>query len=101
MKRFVVTLQGENFLIDVNGEPRKIGFKAIRFVWANDPQHAEKIAVILIHKSPEIRGMVENSKSDPPRIHVVNIAQETFWRFFRLKRKDSIEFYEEDPFSEK
>jgi len=95
MTRYAVELRGENFLLDINGEPRKFGFRFKKFVMAEDPTQAERIAVISVHKSPEIRDSIMNSRSDPPRIHAVNTVQTGFWTFFRNKRKKAFDFYEE------
>jgi len=58
MKRFKVKLHGKNFLLNLDGEPKKFGFYATRFVKAEDPQEAEKIAVILTHQNPNLRKTV-------------------------------------------
>jgi len=43
MKRFEVKLHGKNFLLNLDGELKKFGFYATKFVKAENPQEAEKI----------------------------------------------------------
>ena len=40
MKRFKVKLHGENFLLNLDGELKKFGFYATKFVKAENPQEA-------------------------------------------------------------
>jgi hypothetical protein len=42
MKRFKAKLHGENFLLNFDGEFKKFGFYATKFVKAKNPQEAEK-----------------------------------------------------------
>jgi hypothetical protein len=68
-----VFLRGENFLMDVNGKPARIGFFTTRFVQANNRDGAELLAVDLIRSDKWLRGAVSNSLSDPPRIFAEEI----------------------------
>jgi hypothetical protein len=51
MKKFKVKLHGKNFFLNLDGEPKKLGFYTTRFVKAANPEEAEKIAVIKGWKS--------------------------------------------------
>ena len=55
MRRFMVKLHGENFLLNLDGELKKFGFYATTFVKAKNPQEAEKIAIIFIHQNRNLR----------------------------------------------
>ena len=75
MKRFKVKLHGENFLLNLDGEPKKFGFYATKFVKAENQQEAEKIGIILIHQNPNIRDTVLNEKTDRPTINLEEIKK--------------------------
>lgn len=96
MKKFKVQLHGRNFLLNVDGEPGKFGFHATRFVIAENPQEAGKIAVILIHQSPVLRDMVINESSDRSIIELVEIRAVNWFTFLAKKSTKDITFYAED-----
>jgi hypothetical protein len=96
MKRFKVQLHGKNFLLNIDGELKKYGFYATKFVEAENPQTAEKIAVILIRQSPNLRETVFNESTDRPRINLKAIEEVSFFKFFANKTKTEFSFYPED-----
>jgi len=96
MKRFKVKLHGENFLLNLDGELKKYGFYATRFVRAENPQEAEKIAVILTHQNPNLRNTVLNESDDRPKIHLEEIKEVSFLKFFAKKSTTDFTFYPED-----
>ena len=96
MKRFKVKLLGKNFFLNLDGEPRKLGFYATRFVKAENPEEAEKIAVILTHQNPNLRNTVLNESDDRPKIHLEEIKEVSFLNFFAKKSTTDFTFYLED-----
>jgi len=96
MKRFKVQLHGENFLLNIDGELKKYGFYATKFVEAENPQAAEKIAVILIHQTQTLRKAVLNESTDQPKINLKEIEEVGFFKFFANKTKTELSFYPED-----
>jgi hypothetical protein len=96
MKRFKVKLHGENFLLNLDGELKKYGFYATKFVKAENPQEAGKIAVILIRQNPNLRDTVLNEKTDRPTINMEEIKEVNFLKFFAEKSKTGFTFYPED-----
>jgi hypothetical protein len=96
MKKFKVQLQGENFLLNLDGELKKYGFYATKFVRAESPQEAEKIAVILMHQNPTFRETVLNGSADPPKIGLEEIKEVGFLKFFAKKSTTGVTFYLED-----
>ncbi len=96
MKRFKVKLHGENFLLNLDGEFKKFGFYATRFVKAENPQQAEKIAVILTHQNPNLRNSVLNEHADRPAISLEEIKEVSFLKFFAKKSTTDFTFYPED-----
>jgi hypothetical protein len=96
MKRFKVKLHGENFLLNLDGELKKYGFYATKFVKADNSQEAGKIAVILIRQNPNLRDTVLNEKTDRPTINMEEIKEVNFLKFFAEKSKTGFTFYPED-----
>ena len=96
MKRFKVKLHGENFLLNLDGELKKYGFYATRFVKAENPQAAEKNAIILTHQNPNLRNSVLNENSDRPEINLEEIKEVSFLKFFAEKSTTGFTFYPED-----
>jgi len=88
MKRYKIELRGKNFLLNFTGEPRKFGFHATRFLKANSPKEAEKMAIIMVRQTPELRKIVSSEKTDQPEITLISI-QEINSVFFLLKQSSS------------
>jgi hypothetical protein len=95
MKRFKVKLHGKNFFLNLDGEPKKLGFYTTRFVKAENPQQAEKIAVILTHHNPNLRKTLLNENDDRPKINVEEIKEIGFLKFFAKKSTAGFVFYSE------
>ena len=96
MKRFEVKLHGKNFLLNLDGELKKFGFYATKFVKAENPQEAEKMAIILIHQNPNLRGTALNENADRPTINLEEIKEVNLLRFFAKKSTTDFTFYPED-----
>ena len=96
MKRYKIKLHGENFLINFDGELKKYGFYATKFVKAESPQEAEKIAIILIHQNPNLRDTILNKNTDRPTINMEEIKEVNFLKFFAKKSTTDFTFYPED-----
>lgn len=96
MKRFEVKLHGKNFLFNLDGELKKFGFYATKFVTAENPQEAEKIAIILIHQNPNLRDTVLNENADRPTINLEEIREVNSIKFFSKKSTTDFTFYLED-----
>ena len=96
MKRYKVKLHGENFLLNLDGDLKKYGFYATKFVKAESPQEAEKIAIILIHQNPNLRDTVLNKNTDRPTINMEEIKEVNFLKFFAKKATTGFTFYPED-----
>ena len=96
MRSFKVKLHGENFLLNFDGELKKFGFYATIFVKAENPQEAEKIAIILIHQNRNLRDTVFNENADRPTINLEEIKEVNFLKFFAKKSTTGFTFYPED-----
>jgi hypothetical protein len=96
MKKFKVKLHGENFLLNLDGELKKYGFYATTFVKADNPQEAEKIAIILIHQNPNLRDTALNESTDRPTVKLEEIKEVSSLKFFAKKSTTGFTFYPED-----
>jgi hypothetical protein len=96
MKNFKVQLHGKNFLLNLDGEIKKYGFYTTIFVKAENPQKAEKMAVILTHQNPNLRETVLNESADRPKINSEKIKEVNFLNFFANKSTKNFRFYPED-----
>ena len=96
MKRFEVKLHGKNFLLNLDGDLKKFGFYATKFVKAENPQEAEKMAIILIHQNPNLRDTVFNENADRPTINLEEIKEVNPLKFFAKKSTTGFSFYPEE-----
>ena len=95
MKRYIVSLRGENLLIRNRGEARKYGFRTKRCVEAPDEEAAEIKSLGLIFNDRNLQQSIFNRDSDPPTIaaeEIKEIQTPDEQNFKDLK----IEYYEED-----
>lgn len=75
MSKYRVLLNGRNFLLSLDGRPRKLGFYATRFVEARDAEGAENAAVELIRADDALKGTVLNSRDDPPMLYADEVEE--------------------------
>ncbi len=75
MPRFRATINGENFLIDMDGNVAKYGFLTFRDVDAADPQAAELAAVQVLRDDQALRTVIRNAKDDPPTMTVTELSE--------------------------
>jgi hypothetical protein len=74
MPIYEVELNGQNFWLEVDGVPRRMGFYVLRYVDAKSPQEASQAAVRAI-KSHESLANVLNERSDPPKVFAEDIIE--------------------------
>lgn len=67
-------MHGRNFLMDVDGKPRKQGFYQNVFIQADSPKQAELLVTTKTWHNKELKKLTLNKKKDPPKIFL-----ETFW----------------------
>jgi hypothetical protein len=96
MEKFEVKLQGKNFFFNQNGEPWKFGFYARRFVRANNPEEAGKMAVILLRQSPVLKDALAADGLARQVIHLVQVKKANPVTFLFKESKVDIEFYPEE-----
>jgi hypothetical protein len=69
-ENYRVMLRGENFLINLDGQPTRVGFYTTRFVKAKDPVDAENTAVDLVRADKKLSSCVLNGRDDPPMVYL-------------------------------
>lgn len=72
MTHYKVLLKGENFWMDVEGEPSRMGFLTARLVIAENEPEAESNAVQMLRDDPKLINRL-NDQSDPPVIYCEGI----------------------------
>lgn len=96
MKRYKVQLRGENFLLNFTGEPRKFGFQATKYLKAETPEAAEKMAIIMIRQTPELRDTIMTERNDRPRVLLESIREINPLHFQLKKSSTQLSFHTED-----
>jgi hypothetical protein len=75
MRKFRVFIRGEHFLLNLDGERRKVGFYTTRFVEAPDEREAELAAIEILRNDPQLVKGVLNERSDPPMMYAEEITE--------------------------
>ena len=76
MKHYRVLLNGENFLLNMEGKESYMGFYTTRFVTAASPEEAEQSAVNDIKTDDKIKGTILNStEHETPMIYMDEIEE--------------------------
>jgi hypothetical protein len=96
MQKFKIQLHGRNFLLSFDGEHKKFGFHATRFVSAENSSEAERIAIIQIHQYHAIRDTRANEGSDTPVVLVTDASPIGFLRSLFTSTSDKFSFYPEE-----
>jgi len=73
MVHFRVLLNGQNFWLEVEGRPKRMGFFTVRFVQGQDKAEAEQIAVAALASEGKLTLL--NGHGDPPRVLVHEIQE--------------------------
>lgn len=75
MKKFRVSLSGENFCLQMETGIERLGFYTTRYVEAENEAEAEVTAIGFINQDPDLRDLVLNEDADPPRLYADDIAE--------------------------
>ena len=96
MPKYQVEINGQNYLLEVDGGVAKHGFFTTRFVEAVDPGAAENAAAGMIRETERLRNLVRNTSDDPPVMDVTLIVElESFDGID--DREPGFVWYEESP----
>ena len=71
MPHYRVALRGQNFRLDIEGQPSRVGFFTYRFVEAASAEDAELGAVQLLRDEGRLKP--RNDKADPPHVFIDTI----------------------------
>ena len=75
MKKYILLLNGQNFWLNLDGEPKRIGFFTTRFIQAKSEEEAENLGVQMIREDKELFLRLLNDNLDPPMIFVDEIEE--------------------------
>lgn len=75
MKKYMVTLDGQNFEVEFDGKVQKLGFFTTRWIEAVDPKKAELKAVELVKTDESLVKAVRNKKDNPPMIYLSELSE--------------------------
>ena len=73
MPHYRVTLEGENFWLRIDDQPRRMGFFTTRFVEAPGSEQAGPAAVGLLRAEGKLKPL--NDPADPPRVRFDEIEE--------------------------
>ena len=68
MKKYHLLMNGQNFLVDMEGKLAKHGFFQNFFIEAESPEQAEQLAVQKIRGDEDLKAITRNGEADPPLI---------------------------------
>jgi hypothetical protein len=94
MPLYRVVSRGENFLLNLTGEPEVLGFRAIHYVKAASEEEAQRTAAILIRKDRRINSALMNTPQNPNRLQCESVKR-AWWR--RPSRDGRIDFWSMEP----
>lgn len=79
MRLYKVLLRGENFLLNLMGEPELLGFRVTHYVKAASEEEAVHVAMILVRKNQHLTQALLNSPENPTRL-IGESVQRVWWR---------------------
>jgi hypothetical protein len=68
MPAYRAMVEGRNFLINVDGKDRRVGFYQTVFVQGADPGEAESNAIAFVKSDVELKEATQNRAGDPPTL---------------------------------
>jgi hypothetical protein len=83
MPIFAVMLRGENFVVDLDGKPTRLGFFTTRYVRAPTPEAAEFAAVARVKKDKQLTYSVQRDTSPLPMLYAERIESRPWWQVLR------------------
>jgi hypothetical protein len=93
-KKYIVMLEGRNFIFDDGGEPTRFGFSTTRHVEASNPEEAGRRAIQDIREDDRLNASLLNDPSNPPRVTTTRTMEVESFDFDRSPELGYI-FYED------
>lgn len=75
MARYRILVRGNNLLLSVDGKVAKHGFYTTRFIEADSPIEAERLAIDDLRHLPRLTRVLRNADTDPPLIEAEEITE--------------------------
>lgn len=83
MPVFAVMLRGEDFVIDVDEKPTRLGFFTTRWVRARTPEDAELAAVAMVKNDQTLVARVHRDGAVTPMLYADSVERRPWWQGFR------------------
>jgi len=80
MPLYRVGMRGENFLMNLTGEPELLGFSVTYYIKAADEEEARRIGTIKVRKNRNINGSLMNTPENPTRLSCEEVKRVWFRR---------------------
>jgi len=78
-KKYIVSLEGRNYIMESDGEPTRFGFFTTRHVVATSSEEAAQRAIDSVRADAELNASLLNAPEDPPRVAVTKqVVVESF-----------------------
>jgi hypothetical protein len=75
MSKYRVSVNGENFLLEFDGRPQKVGFYVWRTIEADNPEEAENSVIEIVRNDSRLKGLVLNERDDSPILYAEEIEE--------------------------
>ena len=95
MQKYIVIVNGQNLLIEVDGVRKRHGFFTNVYIEAFTPADAESRALELVREDAHVRDITLNAEGDPLSLSVEEIREVESFGDARMPRT-GLGFYPED-----
>jgi hypothetical protein len=75
MPNYLVQIEAQNLLVDLDGSIAKRGFITFRCITADDAVAAGQSVLPLLRDDPELANLLMNETVDPPMINIINVTE--------------------------
>jgi len=96
MKRYRISIRGNNLLLNIDGEHHRCGFTTTRYVRAADETLARKTALIEVRQNPALKERLFDAGRIIPQICVEAISEIGRFAFWQKRHANSFDFFIEE-----
>ena len=75
MKKYKVTINGNNVLMEVEGSPKRLGFYVARYIESADIESAKDKAADIVYEELKNKKEIQNQKGDGIGLYVDEVEQ--------------------------